>query len=341
MAGRALAFSDPNNVALVKERFVGVLGDEWYTRRRDDAEGRFFQRLVAQGPRQYNPVTQGTVQGIYVATAGGKLLGFAYGDVAPGELNKILAQALETFARLPDSERRPEASTLDEAGGEDGRFVRNPPEGGLILSVHTRLLDVDENGNVERPGKTCLLNGDAPAAAQPDRMWLTKSEWQSLVPSSPHVGRAVPVNAAIVRRLARFHLIDNTRGEMPAWETTEVQLAQVSAVVEVATASETQLRLEGSFVMSRPAQAKDAGRSFAVRLIGRIHYDGVNHRIDQFDMVAMGEHRGNGPHMAALPPGPHVVGIAFEQMDESEPFARIPPHGARHLEDYWGGPPSP
>lgn len=149
------------------------------------------------------------------------------------------------------------------------------------------------------------------------------------------------MNAAIVRRLARFHLIDNTRGEMPAWEKDEIQLAQMTSVVEAATGSEIQLRLEGSFVMSRPAHDGDGGRSFAVRLIGRVHYDGGSHRIDRFDMVAMGEHRGNGPHMAALPPGPHVVGIAFEQIDENEPFARIPPHGARHPEDYWGGPPGP
>ena len=47
-----LAFSDPEIIKLATEDFVPVTGDDWYQRRRQDAEGEFFRKVADQGPRK-------------------------------------------------------------------------------------------------------------------------------------------------------------------------------------------------------------------------------------------------------------------------------------------------
>ena len=52
MVGRALAFSDPEIIRMAAKDFVPVTGDDWYRRRSRDAEGEFFRKVAAQGPRK-------------------------------------------------------------------------------------------------------------------------------------------------------------------------------------------------------------------------------------------------------------------------------------------------
>ena len=52
VVGRALAFSDPEFIRLASEDYVPVAGDDWYQRRRNDAEGEFFRKVSDQGPRK-------------------------------------------------------------------------------------------------------------------------------------------------------------------------------------------------------------------------------------------------------------------------------------------------
>jgi len=88
--------------------------------------------------------------------------------------------------------------------------------------------------------------------------------------------------------------------------------------------------------MARPKAPGDPGRGFVVRLLGYLHHDVKQDRIDRFDLVAVGDHWGNSPYTEAPPPGARPLGIAFELTREGSPFARIPPHGARNETDYFG-----
>ena len=54
--------------------YVPVAGDDWYQRRREDAEGRFFRQVADQGPRR--GAGGSTRQGIYCLTADGQLLAY-------------------------------------------------------------------------------------------------------------------------------------------------------------------------------------------------------------------------------------------------------------------------
>ena len=60
---------------MAREDYVPVVGDDWYQRRREDAEGRFFRQVADQGPQKGEGGA--TRQGIYCFTAAGKLLAYS------------------------------------------------------------------------------------------------------------------------------------------------------------------------------------------------------------------------------------------------------------------------
>ena len=146
MAGRALAFSDADLIGLVTKTFVPVAGDDWYQRRRQDAEGEFFRKVADQGPRK--GAGGSTRQGIYCLTAGGALLAYKNSRDASVML-ETLRLALRRWNALPAAERAAGAVKVPDPGKPDPRYARTPPEGGLILRSYTRIL--------ERDGKPILL----------------------------------------------------------------------------------------------------------------------------------------------------------------------------------------
>src|SRR5215813_3812829 len=86
--------------------YVSVAADDWYQRRREDDEGRFFRSVADQGPRK--GAGGSTRQGIYCLTASGKLLAYKNSQDA-GVMREVLRQGLAQWRQLPASERRPGA----------------------------------------------------------------------------------------------------------------------------------------------------------------------------------------------------------------------------------------
>ena len=113
MLGRALGFSDPEVVRVLKESFIPVVGDDWYQRRRQDDVGRFFRSVVDQTWKAGNwePGGGNDRQGIYCFTADGKML-TEMKNVGgnPREVRQVLALALRAWNGLPADVRRPGAA---------------------------------------------------------------------------------------------------------------------------------------------------------------------------------------------------------------------------------------
>jgi hypothetical protein len=51
-----------------------------------------------------------------------------------------------------------------------------------------------------------------PVYAEPARynLWLTQSEWQSLIPDNPIKGQTIVVSDSVRWRIVRYHLVDGT-----------------------------------------------------------------------------------------------------------------------------------
>jgi hypothetical protein len=330
VAGRALAFADPEIIRMAKEDYVPVTGDDWYQRRRDDPEGQFFRKVADQGPRKGEGGA--TRQGIYMLTAGGKLLAYKNAGQAPDVMREVLRRGLAEWSKLPVTERRPGAVRVEKLPKQDARYTRRPPTGGLIVDVYTRILDRDNKGGWCRG--TCAVPGAERSAR--DHLWLTEQEWQMLLPPDAKKGDRFPVPPRIADRLLRFHLVDNTRGEPPMWKRDDVRSADLRLTVEEATGAGLRLRLDGAALLATDSDSAKAQRGFQAQLLGYLAYDAVRKTIDRFDIVAVGEHWGQGAHTTGARAGRTPLGIAFALAGKDAPANDVPPQGARDFEDYMG-----
>src|SRR5262249_44182817 len=156
----------------------------------------------------------------------------------------------------------------------------------------TRILERDSKKGFIRG--TCRVPGGGLAAR--DHLWLTREEWQGLIPPlaalDPSKGASFAMPARLSRRLLRFHLLDNTRGEPPYWRAEEVRKYRLTWTVEAVGAREIRLRLEGTALLATAADPEDARRGYDVALHGLLRYDRGRKVVTAFDVVAVGDHWG-------------------------------------------------
>jgi hypothetical protein len=331
VAGRASAFADAEIVKMATDDYVAVAGDDWYQRRRQDAEGEFFRKVADQGPRKGQGGS--TRQGIYCLTADGELLIYKNAGHDAGVMRDVLRRGLTEWRKLPAARRQAGAVKIEELAKTDPRYVRTPPKGGLVLRVFSRLLDRDKEGayrDADCGGKP----GDAVAM---DHMWITQEEIRSLAAIAGRGVSETPASmpAGIAERLLRFHLIDNTRGEPPLWRRDEVRRSKLMLTAE-GKERETILRLEGTALLATSADDTKADRGYDVRLNGEIRLDASSGRVTRFNLVAVGDHWGEGTYTRGARPGRSPLGVALELADGRQPGDSVPPQGARELQEYFG-----
>ncbi len=321
-----LAFSDADIIRMATDDFVALAGDDWYQRRRQDEVGKFWISIANQGPRREG----GTRQGIYCFTGEGKLLAYKNAGQNPEVMRQVLKDALEKFRQLSPEKRKPGAATVGDVAKLDQRYDRTPPPGGLIVKVYTRILDRTDQGGFCKG--TCNVQGGDQAAR--DHLWLTAAEWKGLVPKQLKPNERVPVPSAITERIARFHLVDNTRGEPTMWQRREIRANDLTLTVTEVTADLVKMKLEGSMVLATAEDLDKASRGFDTRLLGFAVYHRGREAFTQFDLAAVGEHWGRGTFTGRARPGRSLLGVAFELASGDSPEDRIPPQAARDLNTY-------
>ena len=150
------------------------------------------------------------------------------------------------------------------------------------------------------------------------------------------VGDQAPLPGPIAERIARFHMIDNTRGEPPLWGRDDVRSRQMNLTVQEATETSIVLRLEGTVLLSTRPDVDKAERGYDARLLGTIGYDRKKAGITRFDVVALGEHWGEGTYTRNARPGRSALGVAFELAKGDSATDLVPPQGSRELNVYFG-----
>lgn len=306
MLDRASSFAEPDVIARLTTEFVPVAVDEWYHVRRQDAEGEFYRRIVFQRPG----MTPGkTTQGLYVAEPDGALV-HGWNNRDPGKLADLLRRHRPSADAAPrEADGAPAVAPAVPAS--DPAFARVPPEGGLVVDVFARVLQADWPEPADR--WAAIFRG----ATGRDHLWVTAAEHRELV-----AGRWP---GSLGLRIARCHLIDNTRGEPPMWRHDEVQ--QLDWQAESAG--------DGAFrVRGRARAVAVAERAYDLALVGE--WQVREGAVVAFDLVARGTGRGHGRYTSpSAPSGPFTLGVAFRLAGDG-PDARVPPQGARDLRDYLG-----
>jgi len=289
---RESTFADPEIVRMLKTRFIPVAIDQAYQRRQKDTEGDFYRRIASQGPRSnFN----GTTQGFYIATASGKLLVYN-NNRNPERVRRLMTEKLAEFSKLGMSARRGKSI---EATMVDKRFNPTPPEGGLVIRVRAKVLDGYEptTDKWQRIFQTSMSR---------DNLWVSNSEHQSLVQGE--------FPDSLQQRIARYHLVDNTRGEPPFWNEKDVRSVQFSA---------TSGRLKGEAHL----QTADHKRGYQAAINGIVEIK--NKKVVRFDAVVLGEFWGRGKYTGEPPKGRFPLAISFTLADGSDVADQIPPQASR------------
>lgn len=293
MLDRASTFSDPDLLAELKTRFIPVAIDQAYQRRQQDAEGDFYRQIAGQGPRHdFN----NTTQGLYVAGPDGALLGFT-NNRGSGRVREMMRRAIEKY--------QPGDVALLEAGRPDPRFNPHPPEGGLVVRVQAKVLD----GYEETDDRWRQI---FQSAVSRDNLWITREEQAALVR-----GEILPT---LQQRIARFHLVDNTRGEPPMWRKAEIR--------------ELEMHLQDGVLSGEAELRTDSGdRAYQARLQGNLEVR--EGKVTRFEVVAQGAFRGEGRFTRGAPEGEFPLAVSFSLADGTDIADGIPPQGSRGwVEEY-------
>lgn len=271
-------------VRLLRTRFVPVAVDQHIHRFLKDEEGELFARVLKQAGRGLG----GTSQGVYLFAADGKLLAFA-NTADASHVKRMLETSLQKFD--------PAAAGLI-SGGDRKRVapLAEPPAGGLVLDVTTKVMAGYEGAAAERYRN----------ALGRDHLWLRKDEAETLL-------RGV-LPESLQRRIARFHLIDNTRGEPPMWREDEVKKLEMT------------LR-DGKLAGTVHLETKSGDRGYQADLLGLV--EAKDGKVVRFDLVVKGQFWGEGTFTRGAPKGRFPLAVAFSLSDGKEAADRVPPQAAR------------
>jgi len=293
---RASTFADPEIVRLLKSRFVPVAIDQACQRRQQDSEGEFYRKLVLQRPEMALRFDGSqTTQGFYIATAAGKLLLYN-NNRNPDRLRRLMQEKLNDFDA--GSAGSGDAVAI-HATNVDSRYRPQPPEGGLVIRVRAKILDGYES------------TGDRwreifQSAMSRDNLWVSAREHQAIVRGE--------VPESLQQRIARFHLVDNTRGEPPMWKPDEIQ--------------NSEMKLDRDQLSGRvELETRNESRGYQADLKGIVEVrDG---KVVRFDVVALGDFWGQGRYTGGAPEGKFPLAISFTLADGTDVADGIPPQGSR------------
>src|SRR5207245_655982 len=111
-------------------------------------------------------------------------------------------------------------------------------------------------------------------------------------------------------------LVDNTRGEPPFWRREDIRSRNLNLIIKDVSEANVRLRLEGDVHLATDAVKTRADRGFDARLLGYLQYDRRKQAFERIDIVAVGEHWGEGSFTKGARPGKMPLGIAFELTQE-------------------------
>ena len=277
---------------MLRTRFVPVAIDQAYQRRQKDSEGEFYRKIAGQGPRSN---FQSTTQGLYIATAQGKLLLYN-NNRDPAKVQRLLKEKLNIFQQnLAEYSR----AVAIKPGKVDARYNVSPPKGGLVVRVRAKVL-----GGYEPT--TDRWRAIFQSALSRDNLWISSAEHQALVQGQ------IPVS--LQKRIARFHLVDNTRGEPPMWREKEIRQLKMTVRGN---------RIEGQVLL----RTDSGDRGYQAELFGELEVKAG--KVVRLDLLARGDFWGDGPYTRNAPKGRFPLAVSFTLADGTDVADRIPPQGSR------------
>ncbi|MEE8467489.1 MAG: hypothetical protein V3T22_03495 [Planctomycetota bacterium] len=267
----------------LSDRFVCAADEVWRLQRGSEADCVFFQRMVNGGKRITD---RGSRQGTWLCAPGGVVLA----RVNSRDTEKVLAtmeRALAAWEELPEEQRHvPADADLESRKRWEDSF----PEQGLVLERIARELTTE--GLARTPH----------ARWNRDFAWFSGSEVRAWIPEDAEVGDVIRL-PLVARRLARFHLVDNVRGQTLPFADEEVQEAILNALVTAREGSLLSLSLQGRTLAAAAGAwllgenlwkpSRDIPHGIQCGLMGEARFDLAQGTFQTFELVAIGRRWGH------------------------------------------------
>lgn len=236
-------------------------------------------------------------QGMYIVGADGTPYGFA-NDHDPPDISRLMDLGLQRFRT------RPPRSVIVSASDKKAAFSITPPADAQVLQVYARI--------PSPPSTSSYLNNGVGR----DFCWVYAQELQDIARHARgQRGSTFSLPASLVRRIARFHLVDDVRGTPNMWEPSEVHAAKLQARI----LSATSLQLSGNFAL-KTASGK---RGYAGKLEGTLELSPSTGKWTRLRLLADGTAFGAGTYTPNQPPNPYRLLVGF--LNTSLPEARVVP----------------
>ncbi len=317
----------PTAIKLLNEKFV-CFAPGWNINTKDEVYQAALKRVYFSKPR--SDEGNGRVLGtrLVLMTSTGRLLS---GSIkSRNGLAQGLQGVLTSYARLPESVRRAES-----VEGEVKPQLA-PPPGGLVLTIHDRALNRDEEGGYRVPkGNTFAGLKTHPPHGQRSSLWLKQEECASLIPENPVKGQSHKVPTKLAKRIWLYGLVPQTIWYTEKfWDPDSVKEGDLELTVVAVSPERIVMRLHGSVLLSVPdlLNKKKLEDRYDPRLEGQLEYDRAKKRIVRWNFVALGDYTGRwwagGSYKwhEATPEAPLPLGFAFE-LDQTS--YELPPERRR------------
>ena len=319
MAGRRSVWSDPRLIERARS-FVPATDEVWRLQRGLGPESRAFQRMADRGHYRGKG---GSRQGIYVCTPDGELLA-SINSLSADRVLATMEEGLAAWNALDEDARRAGLERAPDDLDQEPRWEWSYPVGGLVLRSVNRDLPPDGLPGSPPPSERANL----------DHAWFSAKEARGFLPDVLEVGRTFDVDPLLTTRLARFHLVDNVRGQTLPFAPGEVQGSRITGTVVRASGDEVELRFQGSTVAEADGvwrlgendwtPTREWPRSLSTRILGRAVWDLRRQEFSSFELVSVGRRHGvtglNRPPEDVAGP----IGFLFEEAGDT-PAEHIAP----------------
>jgi hypothetical protein len=243
----------------------------------------YFKNYGAQVPKdQWNE--RGTKQGIYWMGPDGEYLEAQFATAGADQVLERMRRAVERWKVLAQEKGYAQKPIpFVETRIEEPTLAGAP----LLLHAHLRDLPAQEGDQRGRRFESFGQRNNEPW--HEFTRWAFNENWIGYTDAKPFVtdqSSPVPVEPALVQRLAREVLVDNVRGQAPHWRETAVKLAQLSVRRTEVKGHIWTLEYVGR------AEMEEGNNSYKPDLYGRATWNAKDQKFERFDMVANGMRTG-------------------------------------------------
>lgn len=292
----------------------------WFINSKDEVYQEAWKRFYVAKPRPTEG--SGWLRGtnLVLMTSAGRLLSGTVKDKLG--LAQGLQEVLDTYAKLPEEERRPKTVPGEE------KSVPAPPPGGLVLTIYDRPLGRGADGHYRLPeGKDFAGFRTHAPHGQRSSLWLNEDECASLIPKDLRKGDNHPVPANLARRIFLYGLWPQTLWVVEqTWQPTSMKEGEIQLTIEEVTPKTIRMRVTGKVLLSGqgPLKLYPTGKvlrmvenRYDARLEGVLIYDRLEKKIIQWDMATLGDYvgcwfAGNDGWKEATAEAPLALGFALE-----------------------------